>query len=95
MFMLHVAGVYWWYCNNDLLYPLIMLPPKAIPPFWHAIFIIMVNGSFSYLINLLLGISSNLLCRHISSDNCENVSGFNDSRCSFSVFWLFGNVSGT
>lgn len=45
-FMLHVAGVYWWYRNDDLLYPLVMLPPKSIPPFWHAIFIIMVNGIF-------------------------------------------------
>ena len=45
LFTLHVAGVYWWYRNDDLLYPLIMLPPKEIPPFWHAVFIIMVNGS--------------------------------------------------
>ncbi|XP_034693306.1 RING finger and transmembrane domain-containing protein 2 [Vitis riparia] len=45
VFTLHVAGVYWWYHNGDLLYPLIMLPPKAIPPFWHAIFIIMVNDT--------------------------------------------------
>lgn len=42
--MLHVIGIYWWYRNDDLLYPLVMLPPKSIPPFWHAIFIIMVNG---------------------------------------------------
>lgn len=44
LFMLHVIGVYWWYHNNDMLYPLVMLPPKTIPPFWHAIFIILVNG---------------------------------------------------
>ncbi|KAJ4704190.1 RING finger and transmembrane domain-containing protein [Melia azedarach] len=44
-FMLHVVGVYWWYRNDDLLYPLAMLPPKSIPPFWHAIFIIMVNDT--------------------------------------------------
>ncbi|KAI8557276.1 hypothetical protein RHMOL_Rhmol05G0323300 [Rhododendron molle] len=43
VFLNHVIGLYWWYRNDDLLYPLIMLPPKAIPPFWHAIFIIMVN----------------------------------------------------
>lgn len=48
-FSLHVVGIYWWYRNDDLLYPLVMLPPKAIPPFWHAIFIIMVNGAFSSL----------------------------------------------
>ncbi|XP_022730004.1 RING finger and transmembrane domain-containing protein 2-like isoform X2 [Durio zibethinus] len=41
--MLHVISVYWWYRNDDLLYPLIFLPPKQIPPFWHSIFIIMVN----------------------------------------------------
>jgi hypothetical protein len=45
-FALHVVGVYWWYQNDDLMYPLVMLPPKEIPPFWHAIFIIMVNGVF-------------------------------------------------
>lgn len=48
-FALHVVGVYWWYQNDDLMYPLIMLPPKEIPPFWHAIFIIMVNGVFLVL----------------------------------------------
>lgn len=44
-FTLHVIAVYWWYWNDDLLYPLVMLPPKYIPPFWHAIFIIMVNDT--------------------------------------------------
>ncbi|TQD84932.1 hypothetical protein C1H46_029545 [Malus baccata] len=44
-FVLHVVGVYWWYQNDDLLHPLIMLPPKVIPPFWHAVFIIMVNDT--------------------------------------------------
>lgn len=51
-FTIHVIGVYWWYQNDGLLYPLIMLPPRAIPPFWHAIFIIMVNGNL--LLKLLL-----------------------------------------
>ncbi|KAF6172629.1 hypothetical protein GIB67_041952 [Kingdonia uniflora] len=50
LFMFHVFGVYWWYRNDDLLYPLAMFPPKEIPPFWHAIFIIMVNG----MVNLFL-----------------------------------------
>lgn len=44
-FTVHVVGVYWWYQNDDLLYPLVMLPPKVIPPFWHAVFIIMVNDT--------------------------------------------------
>ncbi|KAJ0695106.1 putative transcription factor C2H2 family [Helianthus annuus] len=45
IFMLHVVGVYWWYQNDDLSYPLFMVPPKTIPPFWHAIFIIIVNDT--------------------------------------------------
>lgn len=45
VFMLHVIGVYWWYRNDDLFYPLFMVPPKAIPPFWHAIFTIVVNDT--------------------------------------------------
>ncbi|KAI3508402.1 hypothetical protein L1887_23409 [Cichorium endivia] len=45
IFMLHVIGVYWWYQIDDLSYPLFMIPPKAIPPFWHAIFIIIVNDT--------------------------------------------------
>ncbi|CAN8248362.1 unnamed protein product [Cochlearia groenlandica] len=44
-FMAHVVGVYWWFRKDDLLYPLIMLPPKSIPPFWHAVFIIVVNDT--------------------------------------------------
>ncbi|WOL12563.1 RING finger and transmembrane domain-containing protein 2-like [Canna indica] len=43
VFMVHIFSIYWWYRNDDLLYPLIMLPPEEIPPFWHAIFIILVN----------------------------------------------------
>ncbi|CAL0315586.1 unnamed protein product [Lupinus luteus] len=43
-FMLHVMCIYWWYRNDDLLYPLIMIPPKATP-FWHSIFIILVNDT--------------------------------------------------
>ncbi|KVI10047.1 E3 ubiquitin-protein ligase RNFT1-like [Cynara cardunculus var. scolymus] len=45
VFMLHVIGVYWWYQNDDLCLPLFMVPPKAIPPFWHAIFTIIVNDT--------------------------------------------------
>ncbi|XP_028077014.1 RING finger and transmembrane domain-containing protein 2-like [Camellia sinensis] len=45
VFGLHVIVVYCWYWNDDILYPLIMVPPKAIPPFWHAIFIIMVSDT--------------------------------------------------
>ncbi|XAR71851.1 hypothetical protein NMG60_11018289 [Bertholletia excelsa] len=45
VFMLQVIGVYWWYWNDDLVYPLFMVPPKAVPPFWHAIFIILVNDT--------------------------------------------------
>ncbi|XP_061356638.1 uncharacterized protein LOC133301066 [Gastrolobium bilobum] len=45
VFMLHVICIYWWYQNDDLLYPLAMFPPKATPPFWHAILIILVNDT--------------------------------------------------
>ncbi|XP_047307277.1 E3 ubiquitin-protein ligase RNFT1-like [Impatiens glandulifera] len=45
IFLLHVIGVYWWYWSLDLLHPLIMLPPTSVPPFWHAIFIILVNDT--------------------------------------------------
>ena len=47
VFMLHVVFVYWWYRNTDLLYPLALLPQKEIPPFWHALFIITVNGMYT------------------------------------------------
>ncbi|XP_071934353.1 uncharacterized protein [Coffea arabica] len=45
VFILHAFGIYWWYRNDDLYYPLFMVPPKSIPPFWHAIFIILVNDT--------------------------------------------------
>ncbi|CAA6654573.1 unnamed protein product [Spirodela intermedia] len=45
LFTLHVVGVYWWYRNEGVLYPLAMLPPKEIPPFWHVIFLIMLNDT--------------------------------------------------
>uniref|UniRef100_A0A1D1Z7X1 RING finger and transmembrane domain-containing protein 2 n=1 Tax=Anthurium amnicola TaxID=1678845 RepID=A0A1D1Z7X1_9ARAE len=45
VFTLHVVLVYWWYRNDDVLYPLVMLPPRTIPPFWHAIFIITLNDT--------------------------------------------------
>ncbi|KAJ4769049.1 RING finger protein 145 [Rhynchospora pubera] len=45
VFVVHVFGVYWWYRKDDLVRPLVMLPPKEIPPFWHAIFIILVNDT--------------------------------------------------
>ncbi|KAI3815929.1 hypothetical protein L1987_15613 [Smallanthus sonchifolius] len=45
VFVLHVIGVYWWCQNDNLYYPLFMVPPRAIPPFWHAIFTIIVNDT--------------------------------------------------
>ncbi|XBI62338.1 hypothetical protein VPH35_042978 [Triticum aestivum] len=45
LFVVHVSGVYWCYKNGDLIRPLVMLPPKDIPPFWHAIFVILVNDT--------------------------------------------------
>ncbi|KAK4277698.1 hypothetical protein QN277_015654 [Acacia crassicarpa] len=44
VFLLHVICIYWWYQDDDLLYsPLILLPPKATPHFWHAIFVVLIN----------------------------------------------------
>ncbi|TVU21651.1 hypothetical protein EJB05_31301, partial [Eragrostis curvula] len=45
LFVVHVFGFYWCYKNGDLIRPLLMVPPKEIPPFWHAIFIILVNDT--------------------------------------------------
>nr|XP_043620870.1 RING finger and transmembrane domain-containing protein 2-like isoform X2 [Erigeron canadensis] len=47
VFTLHVAWVYWWCQKDEVLNPLVMLPPTTIPPFWHAIFIIMVNDTMA------------------------------------------------
>lgn len=58
IFALHVVEVYWWYRNDGLINPLFMVPPKVIPPFWHAVFIVTVNGkiilTFVILIFLLV-----------------------------------------
>ncbi|KAG9140824.1 hypothetical protein Leryth_025226 [Lithospermum erythrorhizon] len=45
VFLLHVMGIYWWHSSEDIYYPLFMVPPKTIPPFWHAIFVILVNDT--------------------------------------------------
>ncbi|KAH7564703.1 hypothetical protein JRO89_XS09G0008600 [Xanthoceras sorbifolium] len=42
---LKVISFYWWYWDEDLLCPLILIPPKKIPFFWHAIFVIAVNDT--------------------------------------------------
>ncbi|GFQ03935.1 ring finger and transmembrane domain-containing protein 2 [Phtheirospermum japonicum] len=47
IFVLQILGVYWWHRKDELFYPLFMIPPKAIPPFWHAIFIILVNDTMA------------------------------------------------
>ncbi|GER26350.1 RING/U-box superfamily protein [Striga asiatica] len=44
---LHIVGIYWWYRNDDVLYPLLMLPPRTIPLFWNAMFIIVVNDTLA------------------------------------------------
>ncbi|PKA58606.1 hypothetical protein AXF42_Ash008893 [Apostasia shenzhenica] len=45
VFIIHIFVIYWWYRHDDLLNPLVLLPPKNIPPFWHAIFVILVNDT--------------------------------------------------
>jgi uncharacterized membrane protein len=52
-FILHVICIYWWYRNDDILYPLVMLPPSPTP-FWHAIFTILVNGMDLFVQYLML-----------------------------------------
>ncbi|XP_051143698.1 uncharacterized protein LOC127260080 [Andrographis paniculata] len=47
LFVLHIFGIYWWHHSDDLVFPLLMVPPKAIPPFWHAIFIVLVNDTLA------------------------------------------------
>jgi hypothetical protein len=69
LFAVHVFGVYWCYKNGDLIRPLVMLPPKEIPPFWHAIFVILVNGIFFSLMMLEFFFSAltwhiNFFCSH-------------------------------
>lgn len=41
----HILIVYFLYRGEDLLRPLFMVPPKEIPKFWQAIFIIIVNDT--------------------------------------------------
>jgi hypothetical protein len=46
-FLVHVIGLYLWYWNYYLFYPLLMVPPREIPPFWHAIFTIVINDTMA------------------------------------------------
>ncbi|KAL7147644.1 hypothetical protein ABFS83_06G121000 [Erythranthe nasuta] len=43
--MFHILGIYWWHKKNAFFNSLLMIPPTAIPPFWHALFIILVNDT--------------------------------------------------
>ncbi|KAL3633550.1 hypothetical protein CASFOL_022312 [Castilleja foliolosa] len=47
IFVLQILGVYWWHSKDELFYPLFMIPPKAIPPFLRAMFIILVNDTMA------------------------------------------------
>ncbi|CAL5420470.1 unnamed protein product [Camellia sinensis] len=84
VFGLHVIVVYWWYWNDDILYPLIMVPPKAIPPFWHAIFIIMVSavGDLCAICQEKMDAPILLRCKHIFCDDCVSECGF------FATIWI-------
>ncbi|XP_023536798.1 E3 ubiquitin-protein ligase RNFT1-like isoform X1 [Cucurbita pepo subsp. pepo] len=53
-FLVHVIGIYWWCHSDDLLHPLVMLPPKTVPPFWHALFIILVNDTMARQVAMAL-----------------------------------------
>ncbi|GKA84266.1 RING finger and transmembrane domain-containing protein 2 isoform X1 [Tanacetum coccineum] len=54
LFTLHVAAVYWLFGKEDVIYPLVMLPPKTVPPFWQAIFIIFVNDILARQASMVL-----------------------------------------
>ncbi|XP_050209612.1 uncharacterized protein LOC126660261 isoform X2 [Mercurialis annua] len=43
--ILYVIGLYYCYRNDDLLPPLVMLPPKVLPRFRTAVFIIIINDA--------------------------------------------------
>ncbi|GJV83924.1 RING finger and transmembrane domain-containing protein 2 [Tanacetum coccineum] len=69
LFTLHVAAVYWLFGKEDVIYPLVMLPPKTVPPFWQAIFIIFVNGEF------LLSRRMNSPCNCIEQIDQASING--------------------
>ncbi|KAL4582182.1 hypothetical protein LXL04_006724 [Taraxacum kok-saghyz] len=41
------------YQNDDLCYSLFLVPPRAIPPFWHAIFTIHVNDTMGQMLTVI------------------------------------------
>ncbi|KAL3653379.1 hypothetical protein CASFOL_003060 [Castilleja foliolosa] len=51
---LNVLGIYWLKWEEDLCYPLLMIPPRTIPPFWHAVYIIVVNDIMARQAAMLL-----------------------------------------
>ncbi|PON71122.1 Cdk-activating kinase assembly factor [Parasponia andersonii] len=65
-FMLHVVGIYWWFQNDDLLYPLFMLPPKEIPPFWH----VNAVGDLCAICQEKMHAPILLRCKHIFCEDC-------------------------
>ncbi|CAH9098138.1 unnamed protein product [Cuscuta europaea] len=68
-FMLHVVAIYWWYRKADLFYPFLMLPLKAIPPFWHAVFIVLVNDTMVRQSAMALKL---VLLMHYKNGKCHN-----------------------
>ncbi|CAA2954846.1 RING finger and transmembrane domain-containing protein 2-like isoform X2 [Olea europaea var. sylvestris] len=54
VFMVHVFGIYWWNRKDDLFHSLFMVPPETVPPFWHAIFIILVNDTMVRQVAMIL-----------------------------------------
>jgi hypothetical protein len=46
--LLQIVGIYWWFKDDDLFRPLLLLCPKENLKFWPAIFIILVNGILSF-----------------------------------------------
>jgi hypothetical protein len=69
VFILHVASIYWLYPNNDLIYPLILLPTQETPPFWHAVFLVIVNDTMVRQVAMILKC---LLLIYFKNSGCHN-----------------------
>ncbi|KAJ8466696.1 hypothetical protein OPV22_029248 [Ensete ventricosum] len=74
VFMIHVYGVYRWYRNDDLLYPLAMISPKGTLGFWHALFIIVVNDTMVRQVGMAVKCLV-LMCYTSGRDNDHGMQG--------------------
>lgn len=64
LLLTHIVVVYCFYRGEDLLRPLLMVPPKEIPKFWQAIFIILVNDTMVRQMAMVVKCSILICCRN-------------------------------